>query len=367
MILASGALAVAGVGGLWLAGGPAAAIDVRPLSENMSPAAEQAAAALFGEGEDGDTDLVGETRALLIFKNGKPIYERYGAGFDRNSKLISWSMAKTFTSVLAGLMVSDGKLALDAPAPVPAWQTPGDPRGNITLRNLLHMSSGLKHVENGDPVYDSDTVRMLFGQGAPDMAAYAEKQPAVAKPNEVYNYSSATSVIVSDILTRALTDSTDPETRRRAMLDYFRGRLSEPLGMDSLTPEFDASGTMIGGSFMHATARDYARFGEFLRNHGVVDGQRLLPESWMQFMLASSPADGGYGGHVWLNKPRPTGADAALWPGQGPADIFACLGHQGQFIIVSPRQRVTIVRLGISTDAQIDNVREELRKLTAEL
>ena len=364
MILASGALAVAGVSGFWLTGIPAGAKQAMLQQDNLPPSAQIPAYALFGEG---DTDLVGETRALLIFKNGKPIYERYGAGFDQNSKLISWSMAKTFTSVLTGLMVSDGKLALDEPAPVPAWQTPGDPRGNITLRNLLHMSSGLKHVENGDPVYDSDTVRMLFGQGAPDMAAYAEKQPAVAKPNEVYNYSSATSVILSDILTRALTDSTDPETRRRAMLDYFRGRLSEPLGMESLTPEFDASGTMIGGSIMHATARDYARFGEFLRNHGVADGQRLLPESWMQFMLSSSPADGGYGGHIWLNKPRPAGADPALWPEQGPADIFACLGHQGQFIIVSPSQGLTIVRLGISTDEQVDNVREELRKLTAAL
>ena len=367
MILASGALAVAGVGGFWLTGIPAGAKQAMLQQDNLPPSAQIPAYALFGEGDDGNVERVGETRALLIFKNGKPIYERYGAGFDQNRKLISWSMAKTFTSVLAGLMVSDGKLALDEPAPVPAWQTPGDPRGNITLRNLLHMSSGLKHVENGDPVYDSDTVRMLFGQGAPDMAAYAEKQPAVAKPNEVYNYSSATSVIVSDILTRALTDSTDPETRRRAMLDYFRGRLSEPLGMDSLTPEFDAAGTMIGGSIMHATARDYARFGEFLRNHGVVNGQRLLPESWMQFMLASSPADGGYGGHIWLNKPRPAGADAALWPGQGPADIFACLGHQGQFIIVSPSQNLTIVRLGISTDEQMPHVREELQKLTSAL
>lgn len=368
MILASGALAVAGLSGFWLTGIPAGAKQAAVTAQSqLPPSAQIAADALFGEGDLGDVDRVGETRALLVLKNGQPIFERYGEGFGPDNKLISWSMAKSFTAVLAGLMVSDGKLALDEPALVPAWQTPGDPRGNITLRNLLHMSSGLKHVENGDPVYDSDTVRMLFGQGALNMAAYAEKQPAVAKPNEAFNYSSATSVILSDILARALTESTDPETRRRAMLDYFHGRLSEPLGMSSLVPEFDASGTMIGGSIMHATARDYAKFGEFLRNHGEVNGQRLLPESWMQFMLASAPADGGYGGHIWLNKPRPAGADPALWPGEGPADIFACLGHQGQFIIVSPSQNLTIVRLGISTKEQVDNVREELRKLTSAL
>lgn len=367
MILASGALVLAGVSGLWMAGVPATAQQTTAATNALPPSAQIAADALFGEGDEGDTDLVGETRALLVLKNGKPVYERYGEGFGADSKLISWSMAKSVTAVLAGLMVSDGKLSLDTPAPVPAWQTAGDPRGNITLRHLLHMSSGLKHVENGDPVYDSDTVRMLFGQGAGNMAAYAEKQPAVAKPDEVFNYSSASSVIVADILTRALTESNDPETRRRAMLDYFHGRLSEPLDMGSLTPEFDAGGTMIGGSIMHATARDYAKFGEFLRNHGEVNGQRLLPESWMSFMLSSAPADGGYGGHIWLNKARPEGADPSLWPGQGPSDIFACLGHQGQFIIVSPSQNLTIVRLGISTGEQVDHVREELRKLTTAL
>ncbi len=369
MLLASGALALMGVSGVWLRAGPAGAqsAPVSTSAATLPAAAKAAAATLFGEGDVVGVDQIGETRALLVLKDGKPIYERYAEGFGPDSKLISWSMAKSFTAVLAGLMVADGKIALDEPVAVPAWRRAGDPRGNITLRHLLHMSSGLKHIENGDPVYDSDTVRMLFGQGAGDMAAYAETQPAVAKPDEVYNYSSATSIIIADVLTRALTDSNDPATRRQAMLDFIHGRLSEPLGLTSLTPEFDAHGTFIGGSFMHATARDYARFGEFLRNRGVANGQRLLPESWIDFMLTSSPADKGYGGHIWLNKPRPKGSGVSLWPEQGPADLFALLGHQGQYVIVSPGQRLTVVRLGISTDEQGDAVREELRKLTAAL
>src|SRR3546814_15888883 len=95
-------------------------------------------------------------------KDGEIIAERYGAGFDSESRLISWSIAKGITAVLAGLMVSDGRLVLDAPAPVPAWSQPGDPRGEITLRQLLHMSSGLVHLESGDPFYCCDTVRILF-------------------------------------------------------------------------------------------------------------------------------------------------------------------------------------------------------------
>jgi CubicO group peptidase (beta-lactamase class C family) len=312
-----------------------------------------------------DAALMGETRALLILRDGQPIFERYGPGFGPDSKLVSWSMAKSITAVITGFLVSEGRLALDEPAPVPAWQRPGDPRGAITLRHLLHMSSGLDHVEEGDPAWESDTVAMLFGGGAADMAAFAEAKPPAAAPNEVYEYSSATSVILSDILTDALTTSQNPDARRDAMLDYIRGRLTEPLGMTSLTPEFDAAGTMIGGSIMHATARDYAKFGEFLRNRGVVGGQRLLPDAWIAFMLTGADTDPGYGGHIWLNRPRPAGSGVALWPQNGPNDLFACIGHQGQYIIVSPSQRLTIVRLGISRDDQIPNVRDALMRVAA--
>jgi len=333
----------------------------RPLPA-LDPAIKAKADALFS-----DAAAVGETRALLVLRDGEPIYERYGAGFGPDTKLISWSMAKSITAVLTGFLVADGQLSLDGPAPVAAWQRSGDPRGAITLADLLHMSSGLEHVEEGDPVWNGDTVTMLFGGGAQDMAGFAEAKPAVARPGEVFNYSSSTSVILADILTDALTPSQSPDARREAMREFIQGRLIEPLGMTSLTPEFDARGTMIGGSIMHATARDYARFGEFLRNHGVVNGQRLLPESWMDFMLTPSPTDGGYGGHIWLNRARPAGSDPALWPDRGPNDLFACIGHQGQYIIVSPSQRVTIVRLGITRDDQFPSLRSHLADLQAAL
>lgn len=328
----------------------------------LAPAIKAKADALF----DGDSE-VGETRALYVLRDGQPIYERYGDGFGPNSKLISWSMAKSITAVLTGFLVADGQLSLDGPAPVPTWERSGDPRGAITLRNLLHMASGIEHVENGDPVWKGDTVEMLFGAGAQDMAGFAEAKPAAAQPGEIFNYSSATSVILADILTDTLTPSRNPDARRDAMREFIQGRLAEPLGMTSLTPEFDAQGTMIGGSIMHSTARDYAKFGEFLRNHGIVNGQRLLPETWMKFMLTPSPDDPGYGGHIWLNRRRPAGADPALWPDRGPNDLFACIGHQGQYIIVSPSQRVTVVRLGITRDDEFPALRRHLADLIAAL
>ncbi|MGQ3227578.1 MAG: serine hydrolase domain-containing protein, partial [Blastomonas fulva] len=187
-------------------------------------------------------DEMEETRALLIVRGGEIVAERYAPGYDRDTRFISWSMAKSVTAVLVGLMVADGRLALDAPAPVPDWQRPGDPRGAITLRHLLHMASGLQHTEAGDPPYESDEVRMLFLDGRDDMVRYAASQPLEAEPGSKFEYSTNTTVILSDIITRQLTDSKDPEVRRRAMLDYMRGRLFEPLGITSMVPEFDSSG-----------------------------------------------------------------------------------------------------------------------------
>jgi CubicO group peptidase (beta-lactamase class C family) len=332
-----------------------------PIGPKLTPAIRQAADLLL------DDDAHGDTRALIVMKNGKLVYERYAEDFGAQTKLISWSMAKSITAVLIGFLVSDGRLSLDSPAPVPAWQRSGDPRGEITLRDLLHMASGLEHREGGDPLWEADTTNMLFGSGVGDMAGFAEAKPAVAKAGEVFNYSTATSVILADILADTLTPSKNPAARRDAVLEFMRGRLIEPLSMSSLTPEFDARGTMIAGSIMHATARDYARFGEFLRNGGMADGQRLLPKTWIQFMLSPSAADKGYGGHIWLNRHRPAGTRPALWPQRGPNDLFAAIGHQGQYIIVSPSQRVTVVRLGVTEDEEFPLLRRRLANLVESL
>jgi CubicO group peptidase (beta-lactamase class C family) len=289
----------------------------------------------------------GETRALLVLRNGEIIAERYGEGYDPQTRFVSWSMAKSITAVMIGLLVSDGRLRLDETAPIPIWQRSGDPRGAITLRQLLQMRSGLRHTESGDPIYESGEVRMLFLDGRDDMAAWAEAQPLEAEPGKKFEYSSATTVILSDIAARALTESSDPATRRTAVAEYLRTRLFEPVGMKSLVPEFDARGTLIGSSLMHGTARDWAKFGEFLRNGGSVKGAQVVPRGWIEFMTAPSPRNPGYGAQIWLNRPQPDG-ESVLFPGRAPASAFACVGHLGQYVFVSPRQNLTVVRLGMT-------------------
>lgn len=313
--------------------------------------------ALFDEPERS-----GESRAVLVLHRGRIIAERYGPGFGKGTRQIGWSMSKSVTGVMIGLLVADGRLRLNESAPVRPWQRSGDPRGDITLRQLLQMRSGLRHSEMTDAVSDADTVRMLFRDGRDNTAAYAEAQPLEAEPGRKFEYSSATTVILCDAAANALTDQRDPATRRYLVNEYLRNRVFEPLGMASMVAEYDAAGTLIGSSMMHGTARDWAKFGEFMRHGGSVKGAQLIPRGWIEFMTTPSPRNPAYGAHLWLNRKSNSGDDP-LFPGKAPASVFAAIGHMGQYVIVSPAQELTVVRLGHSDDAQ----RPELRRRLGDL
>lgn len=307
---------------------------------------------------------IGHTRAVIVLRGGEVIAERYAEGFGAKTRFVGWSLSKTVTAVLIGLLVADGRLRLDESVPIPAWQRSGDPRGEITLRQLLQMRSGLRHREKGDPPWASDEVRMLFLEGRDDMAGFAEAQPLEAEPGRTFEYSTATTTILADLAARALTDSRDPAARRKAVSDYLHARLLEPARLTSMVPEFDRAGTMIGASFVHATARDWARFGELLRNYGSVRGAQIVPRGWIEFMTRPSPRNPGYGAQVWLNRPQSTGRKV-LFPERGPASLFACVGHLGQYVLVSPRQKLTVVRLGHTPDAQRGALVEKLSDVVA--
>ncbi len=305
-----------------------------------------------------------ESRAVVVVSNGRIVAERYAPGYGPSTRFVSWSMAKTVTGVMIGMLVADGRLRLDEPTPIPAWQRPGDPRGAITLRQLLQMRSGLHHVEAGDPPYRSDEVRMLFLDGRDDMAAYAEAQPLAARPGEKWVYSSATAVILADLAARSLAPGGDAAARRSAVQEFLRTRLFEPLAMHSMVPEFDAAGTLIGGSLIHGTARDWAKFGEFLRAGGAVGGAQLVPRAWIAFMTAPSPRSPGYGAQTWLNRPPGRGG-AVEFPGAATS-AFSASGHLGQFILVSPAQALTVVRLGRTDEGKLDPVKRAIGRIAAQ-
>jgi CubicO group peptidase (beta-lactamase class C family) len=294
---------------------------------------------------------LGETRALVVMHGGRIVAERYAPGYDADTRFVSWSMAKTVTAVMIGMLVSDGRLRLDESVPEPRWNRPGDARAEITLRQLLQMRAGLRHTEAGPVPYESSEVRMLFMDGRDDMADWATAETLEAEPGAKFEYSSNTTVILADIAARVLTDSTDPDIRRQVVDDYLRTRLFAPLAMDSVVPEYDANGTLIGGSLMHANARDWARFGEFLRNKGSYRGSQLIPRKWIEFMTSPSPRSEFYGGQTWLNRDSGIDRDENV-PDRGPETMFAAIGHMGQYILVSPDQKLTVVRLGHSDTEQ---------------
>lgn len=288
---------------------------------------------------------LGETRALLVLHNGKIVAQRYAQGYDPQSRFLGWSLSKSVTGVIIGMLVSDGRLHLDQSAPISRWQRTGDPRGEITLRHLLQMRSGLRHEEQADPIYTSTETRMLFLEGRDDTASFAETQPLDHEPGAVFTYSTATSQILSDIAARTLAPEAPPAKRQAEMREFLHARLAVPLGMPSLTAEYDRAGTMLGGAMMWATAPDWAQFGEFLRHGGSVKGAQIVPRGWVDFMKSQSPRAPDYGASLWLNQPSGTNRDM-LFPERAPRSLFAAIGHQGQYILVSPSQNITLVRFG---------------------
>ncbi len=307
---------------------------------------------------------LGETRAVIVMHGGEVVAERYAEGFDADTAFKGWSLSKTVTGVLIGMMVADGRLALDRAVPIEQWRRAGDPRGEITLRQLLQMRSGLRHEEGVDPPYQSSEVRMMYLDGRDDMAAWAEAQPLDHAPGAVFRYSTATSVILGDIMARLLAPGGTPAERQQAVAQFLDARLAVPLRAPSLRAEFDPAGTMMAGSAVWATARDWAKVGDLLRSGGAARGVQLVPRGWIDFMKSQSPRAPDYGAHLWLNRPSGTDRDV-LFADKGPASAFAALGHGGQVVFVSPAQRLTVVRLGRNSDAEQAALLASLQELVA--
>jgi CubicO group peptidase (beta-lactamase class C family) len=286
-----------------------------------------------------DAGPLATTYAAVVIHRGRLVAERYAGVLERwdgpsepigpDTGLLSWSMAKSMLHAVVGTLVGDGHLAVEAPAPVPAWQEAGDPRGAITLEDLLEMRDGLDFVEEyilGSP---SDVIDMLFGSGQEDMAAFTEAKPLAVPPGTRFNYSSGTSNVISAVVARSVGRGDDYRS-------YLHQRLFDPIGMTSATPGFDGAGTWVASSTVHATARDYARFGYLYLRDGIWDGRRLLPEGWVDHGRSPhsvDPEDGDlYGAHWWV-----VGDEYGS---------FRASGYEGQSILISPGLDLVVVRLG---------------------
>ncbi len=266
--------------------------------------------------------------AFVVLHEGKVVAERYREGLSARTRLLSWSMAKSFTNALAGLMYGDGLVDIFAPTGIPEWQ--GDERSAITLNDLMQMQSGLEW--NEDYGNRSDVNLMLHREK--DMGLYAIDKPLEHKPGTFWYYSSGSTNIVMRYLRGKFASDAE-------FLTYVRERLFAPLGIHNAVFEPDMSGTPVGSSYLYITAREFASFGQLFLGDGVFQDRRILPEGWVEYSVTpASASNDGYGSFFWLNKD-------GFWP-DIPKDMFNCQGHDGQEIFIIPSKDLVVVVLGYS-------------------
>ncbi len=267
------------------------------------------------------------TRAVLVIYKDQIIAEHYKNGFDKNSILLGWSMTKSITSAVIGLLEKQGKVHLNQTHLFKEWEK--DNRKNISLKNLLNMNSGLAWDESYDKI--SDVTKMLFL--AEDMPSVQLHKKLVGKPNESWNYSSGTTNLLSAFIKKQF--KTEQE-----YLDFWYRELIDKIGMHSMIIEPDFKGNLVGSSYGWATVRDWAKFGLLYLHNGNWKGEQILNKSWVDFTKKpTNTSNGRYGGHFWLNA-------GGIYP-DVPRDLFSCNGYQGQRVFIIPSKNLVVVKFGL--------------------
>jgi CubicO group peptidase (beta-lactamase class C family) len=281
------------------------------------------------------------TTALLVVHRGQIVHERYAHGFDVGTRTRTWSTAKSIAATLIGMLVDRGKLSLDAPLAVdwlPETATGSDPRTAITLRHLLHMSSGLEPVDNDELEYATGS-GLAYWAGASSSRA-ARGRGLVRAPGTSWDYENYDTLLAVHAMKQALGDPT-------AYLEFPRRALLDRIGMRNTLVGVDRFGDFILSSQVYTNARDLARFGLLYLNGGTWNGQRLLSETWIEFVRRPAPATETrgreYGGHWWLVPDDRRDV---------PRDAYTTAGNRGQYVIVVPSHEVVIVRRGLDWGRQ---------------
>ncbi|RKS94906.1 hypothetical protein BC952_0541 [Flavobacterium limicola] len=283
---------------------------------------------------DAKGELKKRTRSLLVIYKDKIIAEKYDTGFNKNSKILGWSMTKSVTSAMFGILEKQRKFDIDDPAPIPEWAN--DSRKLITTSDLLHMNSGLQWVEDYTTI--SDVSKMLFQ--APDMTRSQLEKPAEYKPNMRWNYSSGTTNLLSGILRKQFKT-------HQEYLDFWYSALIDKIGMNSMVIETDMAGNYVGSSYGWATTRDWSKFGLLYLHNGNWNGEQIFNEGWAKYTATpTNRSEGRYGGHFWLNA---GGSFRDV-----PRDMYYCSGFQGQMVAIIPSLDLVIVRMGLKEDPNFD-------------
>ena len=276
------------------------------------------------------------TAAFVVVYEGRIIAERYQEGLDYTTRLPSWSMGKSLTATLIGQLIREGVYDLWAPASVDEWQRPDDPRRTIRIADLLRMSSGLRFVAPQDPDFDASRGypdHLYVYTGAIDAHHWAITRPLQWPPNTVGRYRNSDPLILNYLIKKAAL------ARGEEYLSYPQRHLFDKLGIRRMVLEPDPHGNFLLQGYELGTARDWARLGLLNLLDGVWNGERLLPEGWVDFVRTPAPAWSQplYGGMFWLNR-------TSTWP--VPEDAYYMAGAGGQFAIIISTHDLVVVRLG---------------------
>jgi CubicO group peptidase (beta-lactamase class C family) len=315
----------------------------------VAPQSEALAAALDRAFAEPDAPPFRRTRAIVVMKDGRIIAEGYADGIGIDTPLLGFSSTKSVMSALTGILVRQGKLKLDQPAPVATWRSPNDPRHAITVDQLLRHTAGLAlgsslQASLGAALEPVNQMKFM----ETDMASFAEAARLETAPGSAWNYHDGNYLILSKLILAAAGG------KPADFLRFARQELFDPLGMGHVTLEFDGVGTPEGSSQMLASARDWARFGQLYLNDGVVGGKRILPEGWVRYSASPTPnAYVGYGAGFWTNGGDSMGASYRIEHGW-PRDAFFARGSIGQYVIVIPSQHLVIARFGRTVNWPLD-------------
>jgi CubicO group peptidase (beta-lactamase class C family) len=323
---------------------------VAPINHGLSEALDHA----FAESESGPRRF---TKAVVVLHRGRVIGERYASGVTPATPLIGWSMTKSVTNALLGILVREGKLDMQRPAPIAEWSAPGDPRGSITSDQLLRMVSGIgcgQSLKTGfTTIFDADT-QMEYDMA--DQSAYAANTGLRAKPGSAWRYTNCNFILLSRIIRDAAGG--DANSTRK----FIERELFAPLGFERATLEYDSAGVPLGTIHLWASARDWARFGLVYLRDGVTEsGQRILPEGWVEYSARLTPLSAdeyGYGAGFWTQRGDSTAARVRVAAGM-PPDSFMAKGSQGQYTIVVPSRDLVIVKVGWAYTRDDDHVAVE--------
>jgi CubicO group peptidase (beta-lactamase class C family) len=318
---------------------PPAERQAWPMGDRVEPAAparEIDAARLAAATDAAFADPEGLTAAFVVVHRGRIVAERYMRGIGKHTQLESWSMGKSLTATLFGLLAKDGVYTLDQPAPVPEWRKAGDPRGAITIRQLMQMSSGLRFIAGQDPDYTPDKGypdHMLIYTGAIDAFRHSLTRPLQFAPGSEGRYRNSDPLTIGWLIKQAV------EKRGGEYLTWPQRALFDRIGIRKQVLETDPYGNFLLTGYDYGTARNWARIGLLYLQDGVWRGERLLPEGFVKFVSTLAPAwkRPVYGGLFWVN------GDAA-WA--VPRDAYFAAGAGGQRMFVVPSHQLVVVRMG---------------------